>query len=136
MTKPNMRGPTVAIDGHVAARIQERRILLGLSQKQLANMVGVSSRQAHKYERGINRVSAGRLYEIAAAPNNPIAYLTKAWSRAVPSLSARISGCCSTSSRIFRDPEREAPGGDKSARPRSGNPLTACLGPARGRNRL
>ena len=52
-------------DHHVGSRIRERRVMLGLSQQQLAQMIGVTYQQAHKYERGLNRISAGRLYEIA-----------------------------------------------------------------------
>lgn len=52
-------------DRHVGAKIRERRIMLGLSQQQMADLIGVTYQQAHKYERGINRISAGRLYEIA-----------------------------------------------------------------------
>jgi transcriptional regulator with XRE-family HTH domain len=62
------------IDDYVGARIRERRIMLGLTQQQLAEMIGVTYQQAHKYERGINRVSAGRLYEIARVLNAPITY--------------------------------------------------------------
>jgi transcriptional regulator with XRE-family HTH domain len=39
--------------------------MMGLSQQQLAKMIGVTYQQAHKYERGLNRISAGRLFEIA-----------------------------------------------------------------------
>ena len=39
--------------------------MLGLTQQQLAQLVGITYQQAHKYERGINRVSAGRLYQFA-----------------------------------------------------------------------
>ena len=63
-----------AIDRHVGARIRERRIMLGLSQQQMADMIGVTYQQAHKYERGINRISAGRLYEITRVLNVPISY--------------------------------------------------------------
>src|SRR6201986_3379430 len=63
-----------SIDRHVGARIRERRIMLGLSQQQMADMIGVTYQQAHKYERGINRISAGRLYEITRVLNVPIAY--------------------------------------------------------------
>jgi transcriptional regulator with XRE-family HTH domain len=63
-----------AIDRHVGARIRERRIMLGLSQQQMADMIGVTYQQAHKYERGINRISAGRLYEITRVLNVPITY--------------------------------------------------------------
>ena len=74
MAKPK-RGPsTAAVDNHVGGRIRERRIMLGLTQQQFAEMIGVTYQQAHKYERGINRVSAGRLFEIADALNAPITY--------------------------------------------------------------
>jgi transcriptional regulator with XRE-family HTH domain len=41
--------------------------MAGLSQQKLAEMIGVTYQQAHKYERGLNRISAGRLFEIAQA---------------------------------------------------------------------
>ena len=63
MSKKNTR--TLEIDRHVGARIRQRRIMMGLTQQQLADLIGVTYQQAHKYERGINRVSAGRLFEIA-----------------------------------------------------------------------
>jgi transcriptional regulator with XRE-family HTH domain len=75
MAKPRRgRSTAVAIDDHVGGRIRERRIMLGLTQQQLAEMIGVTYQQAHKYERGINRVSAGRLFEIARALSAPITY--------------------------------------------------------------
>ena len=55
------------LDRHVGARMRQRRIVLGLNQHQLAEMIGVTYQQAHKYEKGINRISAGRLYTIAQA---------------------------------------------------------------------
>lgn len=56
---------TLEIEQHVGSRIRQRRIMMGLTQQQLADLIGVTYQQAHKYERGINRVSAGRLFEIA-----------------------------------------------------------------------
>jgi transcriptional regulator with XRE-family HTH domain len=41
--------------------------MLGLTQQQLAEMIGITYQQTHKYERGVNRISAGRLYQIARA---------------------------------------------------------------------
>ena len=41
--------------------------MLGLTQQQMADLIGVTYQQAHKYEKGINRVAAGRLYSIARA---------------------------------------------------------------------
>ncbi len=66
--------PVRDIDKHVGNRIRERRILLGYTQQQMASLIGVTYQQAHKYERGINRISAGRLYSIATALNVPISY--------------------------------------------------------------
>jgi transcriptional regulator with XRE-family HTH domain len=67
-------GRTQDIDRHVGARIRERRIMLGLTQQQLADLIGVTYQQAHKYERGINRVSAGRLFEVAQVLSVPVSY--------------------------------------------------------------
>ncbi len=61
-------------DRFVGIKIRERRIMLGLSQQQMANLIGVTYQQAHKYERGINRISAGRLYEIAQVLRVPVGY--------------------------------------------------------------
>jgi len=47
--------------------------MLGLTQRQFAEMIGVSHQQVQKYERGIDRVSAGRLFEIGGALSVPIA---------------------------------------------------------------
>ncbi|HIJ61484.1 MAG TPA: helix-turn-helix transcriptional regulator [Rhodospirillaceae bacterium] len=59
-------------DRHVGARIRDRRIMLGIGQQQMADLIGVTYQQAHKYERGINRISAGRLYEIAQILGVPV----------------------------------------------------------------
>ncbi len=48
--------------------------MLGLTQQQLADLIGVTYQQAHKYERGINRVSAGRLYELACVLEVDVGY--------------------------------------------------------------
>jgi transcriptional regulator with XRE-family HTH domain len=48
--------------------------MLGLTQHQLAELIGVTYQQAHKYERGINRVAAGRLYSIAQALGVEVTY--------------------------------------------------------------
>jgi transcriptional regulator with XRE-family HTH domain len=63
-----------AADRYVGNRIRERRVMLGLSQQQLAQMIGVTYQQAHKYERGLNRISAGRLYEIAQVLSVPVSW--------------------------------------------------------------
>jgi transcriptional regulator with XRE-family HTH domain len=65
---------TQDVDRYVGARIRERRIMLGLTQQQLADLIGVTYQQAHKYERGINRVSAGRLFEVSRVLSVPVNY--------------------------------------------------------------
>lgn len=62
------------IDRFVGARIRERRVMLGLSQQQMAELIGVTYQQTHKYERGINRISAGRLFGIARVLKVPVGY--------------------------------------------------------------
>lgn len=52
-------------DRHVGARIRERRIMMGMTLYEIAQMIGVTYQQAQKYERGLNRISAGRLFEVA-----------------------------------------------------------------------
>jgi transcriptional regulator with XRE-family HTH domain len=56
-----------SMDHNVGARMRERRVMLGLSQQQLARIIGVTYQQAHKYERGLNRISVGRLFAISQA---------------------------------------------------------------------
>ena len=54
------------IDLHLGRRLRRRRRLLGLTQQQLAIQVGIRFQQIQKYERGVNRVSAARLLQIAS----------------------------------------------------------------------
>ncbi|MCS6877301.1 MAG: helix-turn-helix domain-containing protein [Geminicoccaceae bacterium] len=68
------RSRALDIDHYVSMRIRQRRIMLGLTQQQMAELIGVTYQQAHKYETGINRISAGRLYQIAQALGVDIGY--------------------------------------------------------------
>ena len=63
-----------AADRHVGSRIRLRRQVMGLTQQQLAKLVGVTSQQAHRYEVGLNRLTAGRLHAIALALGTDVAY--------------------------------------------------------------
>ena len=62
------------VDRYVGARMRERRIMLGLTQQQMAELIGVTYQQAHKYEKGINRIAGGRLYQIAKALGVDVSY--------------------------------------------------------------
>ncbi len=63
-----------SIDLHVGKRLRRRRRLLGLTQQQLAESIGIRFQQIQKYECGANRVTASRLYELAVALNVPVGY--------------------------------------------------------------
>ena len=60
-----MDSGTRRIDQHVGERIRARRAELGLTQEQLADALNVSYQQIQKYETGANRISAGRIFELA-----------------------------------------------------------------------
>ncbi|MEP3246830.1 MAG: helix-turn-helix domain-containing protein [Sneathiella sp.] len=62
------------VDDHVGERIRERRTMMGLTQEHLAQALEISYQQVQKYETGANRVSAGRLYEIAQRLEVDVAY--------------------------------------------------------------
>ncbi|NJO36098.1 MAG: helix-turn-helix domain-containing protein [Rhodospirillales bacterium] len=62
------------VDRWVGKRVRERRLTLGLSQQQLAQLLGVTYQQAHKYEKGVNRIAAGQLYMIARTLGVDVSY--------------------------------------------------------------
>jgi transcriptional regulator with XRE-family HTH domain len=62
------------IDLAVGRRLRERRVLLGLTLRRLAEPLGIAYQQLAKYERGANRLSAGRLYRIAQALGVEVGY--------------------------------------------------------------
>ena len=62
------------IDGIVGNRIRSRRLEMKLSQQQLADALGVSFQQIQKYEKGVNRVGAARLQQIATALDVPVTF--------------------------------------------------------------
>ncbi len=69
------RDPRAAyVDAHVGGRLRERRILLGFNQTRLGESLDLSFQQIQKYERGIDRISVGRLVHLAQALDVPITY--------------------------------------------------------------
>ena len=65
---------THPVDVHVGKRIRHRRWLVGMTQQQLAEQVGIKFQQIQKYETGANRVSASRLWDIADALDVPVSF--------------------------------------------------------------
>jgi len=64
-------------DKLVADRIKNRRIMLGMNQSELGKAIGVSIQQFQKYEKGTNRISAGKLFTLAKALKVSIEYFFK-----------------------------------------------------------
>ena len=62
------------IDVHVGSRIRLRRTLLGMSQERLGEALGLTFQQVQKYERGVNRVGASRLFDLARVLDVPISF--------------------------------------------------------------
>ena len=62
------------VDVHVGQRIRQRRWMVGITQQQLAESVGIKFQQIQKYETGMNRVSASRLWDIAHTLDVPVSY--------------------------------------------------------------
>src|SRR5580704_14983271 len=68
------RARSTVVNRLIGIRIRKRRIMLGLSQRDLGKLVGMTNKQTHKYETGINGVSAGLLYAIAHELITPLEY--------------------------------------------------------------
>ena len=62
------------VDIHVGARIRLRRTLMGMSQERLGDALGLTFQQVQKYERGVNRVGASRLFDLSRILDVPIGF--------------------------------------------------------------
>lgn len=69
--RPGIANP---IDIHVGGRVRLRRTLLGMSQERLGDLIGLTFQQVQKYERGSNRISASRLYDLSRILEVPITF--------------------------------------------------------------
>ncbi len=72
------------VDVHVGKRIRQRRWLVGMTQQQLAESVGIKFQQIQKYETGANRVSASRLWDIAEALDVEVSFFFEGLSAETP----------------------------------------------------
>lgn len=62
------------VDAHVGNRVRLRRMLVGMSQERLGELLGLTFQQVQKYEKGVNRIAAGRLFEISNILGVPISF--------------------------------------------------------------
>ena len=97
-----------AVDLHVGKRVRLRRTLLGMSQEQLGTELNITFQQVQKYERGANRVSASRLWDISQILDVPINYffddMTENTMRSSPRRVSRGSEVVDLSDEQIKDP--------------------------------
>jgi transcriptional regulator with XRE-family HTH domain len=72
--RPEKESRPSPIDSHVGARIRLRRTLMGMSQERLGEALGLTFQQVQKYERGVNRVGASRLFDLSRVLDVPISF--------------------------------------------------------------
>lgn len=72
-TERNSRRPN-PMDIHVGSRVRLRRMLLGMSQEKLGEALGLTFQQVQKYEKGVNRIGASRLYELSKVLGVPVQF--------------------------------------------------------------
>jgi transcriptional regulator with XRE-family HTH domain len=72
--KPDKESKQSPIDVHVGTRMRLRRTLMGMSQERLGEALGLTFQQVQKYERGVNRVSASRLFDLSRVLDVPISF--------------------------------------------------------------
>lgn len=73
MSKPRIKRSN-PIDGYVGGRVRLKRLQIGMSQQKLGEALGVTFQQIQKYEKGVNRIGAGRLLEMADILGVPVGY--------------------------------------------------------------
>ena len=78
------------IDTHVGQRMRLRRNLLGLSQEKLASLLGLTFQQVQKYERGMNRISCSRLWDISQVLDVPVDFFFQDMDKSVTNQSPRM----------------------------------------------
>lgn len=71
------------VDKHVGERVRMRRMLLGMSQERLGEQLGLTFQQVQKYEKGVNRIGASRLFDLAQVLGVPIQFFYESMSAAV-----------------------------------------------------
>ncbi|MCK8784079.1 helix-turn-helix domain-containing protein [Roseomonas sp. NAR14] len=72
--RPEREHRASPIDVHVGTRVRLRRTLLGMSQERLGEALGLTFQQVQKYERGVNRIGASRLFDLARVLDVPIGF--------------------------------------------------------------
>lgn len=101
--EPNERGGARRpnpVDVHVGMRVRLRRMILGMSQEKLAEKLGLTFQQVQKYEKGINRVGASRLFELSNVLGVPVQFFYEEL-QTQPASAAPAEGFAETSSESY-----------------------------------
>lgn len=83
--KQKTKGGPDEVDVHVGMKLRRQRSLMGLTQEKLADAIGLTFQQVQKYERGTNRISAGRLYQFSKILDVPVTYFYEQYADDSPS---------------------------------------------------
>ncbi len=98
------KGRSNPIDAHVGSRVRQRRMLLGMSQEMLGKAVGLTFQQIQKYERGINRIGASRLFTLSKVLNVPVSFFFDEMPRALATAGAKARGFADGATTYEADP--------------------------------
>ena len=93
------------VDVHVGKRIRHRRWMVGMTQQQLGEAVGIKFQQIQKYETGMNRVSASRLWDIADALDVPVSFFFEGYEEGKTCTSASSDKSGAKSGDLLADKE-------------------------------
>lgn len=102
-TRTTDEGPH-PVDVHVGNRVKNRRLMLGMSQDDLAKSCGITFQQVQKYERGTNRISVSRLAEISRALKIQLEYFTEGCASLLPGGKHAMKGFAESKQATF-EPE-------------------------------
>lgn len=93
MARDNRSAPH-PIDVHVGSRVKLRRMILGMSQETLGKSLGLTFQQIQKYEKGVNRIGASRMFELSRLLEVPVQFFYDDYgdSRAAPGFAEPASG--------------------------------------------
>ena len=100
------------IDVHVGSRIRLRRTLLGMSQERLGEALGLTFQQVQKYERGVNRVGASRLFDLSRVLDVPISFFFDDMPEASAQQAASVGGGLSGRRSFGFSDQQDGFGGD------------------------
>ena len=99
------QGAPNPVDVHVGNRIRLRRTLLKLSQDKLASLLGLTFQQVQKYERGVNRVGASRLWDISKVLEAPIGFFFEDMDKDVANQSPRMFNAIDAENEFLEEEE-------------------------------